>query len=202
MKNIKLAKELIKLAQELIAEEQINLIVTEDGVEQVSLNQFNKLFNTRIASNDPNDIKQKTVIYVSPCVNATNPPEDGIKGIPTRLKNFMSTVLNKLNHKKIIFDTIMKNEDEQRGKKQNYYHLGCTIETGKGVYPSGLQNKIYIQESYIITIYGASKQESFKIAQSLSKQFKQESVLVEYNEKVFDKKEKIDKILNETKYVS
>lgn len=75
----------------------------------------------------------------------------------------------------------MKNEDKNRGKEEGVYHLGCTIEKGKGVYPSGPQDKIYVEESYIVTIYGASKEETDRIANGLKNTFAQESVLIEYD---------------------
>ena len=135
--NIRIAKELVKIAKSLMAsEEKVNLVLDNNGnVFEVSDQDFNQNFIS--CRRNASRVRGKTVIYVSPCVNATNPPGKGIKGIFTRIHNAISTIFNKLSSKKKIFDTILENENPNRGKTDGFYHLGCTIEKGKGVYPSG-----------------------------------------------------------------
>lgn len=181
--NIKIAKELIKLAKNLLAsEEKVNLVMDNNGnVFKVSDQQFNKHFISCRRNAADNELHGRTIIYVSPCVNATNPPGKGIKGVFTRIQNTISTILNKLSSKRKIFDVVLENENSNRGKEEGVYHLGCTIEKSKGVYPSGPQNKIYVEDSYVVTIYDATKEETDRIAVGLKNTFAQESVLVEYN---------------------
>ena len=73
-KNLKIAKQLITLAKELTAEDEVNFVMNENGnVQQVDSNTFSKIFNIRIAAEQDYYKTTKAEILISPVVNATHP---------------------------------------------------------------------------------------------------------------------------------
>lgn len=142
-RNIRIARELVRMARELVADSdgRISIVINNDGqVEEISNSEFDKAFNAKVAALS-NSRMTKAVIYVSPDVNATNPPKPGIKGLGTRLHNYCVSVMNRLTHERKIYDALKKHEDKSRYTQEEQdkgnYPLGCTIEKGKGVYGAG-----------------------------------------------------------------
>lgn len=142
-RNIRIARELVRMARELVADSdgRISIVINNDGqVEEISNSEFDKAFNAKVAALS-NSRMTKAVIYVSPDVNATNPPKPGINGLGTRLHNYCVSVMNRLTHERKIYDALKKHEDKSRYTQEEQdkgnYPLGCTIEKGKGVYGAG-----------------------------------------------------------------
>ena len=188
MDNVKIAKALVRLARELMAEndQTTYLLSNEKGqVEEVNHAEFDRVFHNASRTAGIEGSMSKTVIYVSPEVNATNRPAPGIKGLKARIQNIVTTLMNKIAHKRIVLDAISKGEDESlgRGVNEGVYHLGATIEKGKGVYNSDAGD-MYVEASYVVTIFGATNDESERIAKNLRDAFRQESVIVEFNPSV------------------
>ena len=185
-KNIKIARELVRMARELVADadDRISIVINNNGqVEEISNSEFDKAFNAKVATLS-NSRMTKAVIYVSPDVNATNPPKPGIKGLGTRLHNYRVSVMNRLTHERKIYDALKKHEDKSRYTQEEQdkgnYPLGCTIEKGKGVYGAGTGDNMTVEHSYIVTVYGINKAETEAFAQELKNAFRQEAVVVDY----------------------
>lgn len=185
-RNIRIARELVRMARELVADSdgRISIVINNDGqVEEISNSEFDKAFNAKVAALS-NSRMTKAVIYVSPDVNATNPPKPGIKGLGTRLHNYCVSVMNRLTHERKIYDALKKHEDKSRYTQEEQdkgnYPLGCTIEKGKGVYGAGTGDNMTVEHSYIVTVYGISKAETEAFAQELKNAFRQEAVVVDY----------------------
>ena len=185
-RNIRIARELVRMARELVADSdgRISIVINNDGqVEEISNSEFDKAFNAKVAVLS-NSRMTKAVIYVSPDVNATNPPKPGIKGLGTRLHNYCVSVMNRLTHERKIYDALKKHEDKSRYTQEEQdkgnYPLGCTIEKGKGVYGAGTGDNMTVEHSYIVTVYGINKAETEAFAQELKNAFRQESVVVDY----------------------
>lgn len=185
-KNIKIARELVRMARELVADadDRISIVINNNGqVEEISNSEFDKAFNAKVATLS-NSRMTKAVIYVSPDVNATNPPKPGIKGLGTRLHNYCVSVMNRLTHERKIYDALKKHEDKSRYTQEEQdkgnYPLGCTIEKGKGVYGAGTGDNMTVEHSYIVTVYGINKAETEAFAQELKNAFRQEAVVVDY----------------------
>ena len=185
-RNIRIARELVRMARELVADSdgRISIVINNDGqVEEISNSEFDKAFNAKVAALS-NSRMTKAVIYVSPDVNATNPPKPGIKGLGTRLHNDCVSVMNRLTHERKIYDALKKHEDKSRYTQEEQdkgnYPLGCTIEKGKGVYGAGTGDNMTVEHSYIVTVYGINKAETEAFAQELKNAFRQEAVVVDY----------------------
>ena len=185
-RNIRIARELVRMARELVADSdgRISIVINNDGqVEEISNSEFDKAFNAKVAALS-NSRMTKAVIYVSPDVNATNPPKPGIKGLGTRLHNYCVSVMNRLTHERKIYDALKKHEDKSRYTQEEQdkgnYPLGCTIEKGKGVYGAGTGDNMTVEHSYIVTVYGINKAETEAFAQALKNAFRQEAVVVDY----------------------
>lgn len=185
-KNIKIARELVRMARELVADSdsRISIVINNNGqVEEISNSEFDRAFNAKIAALS-NSRMTKAVIYVSPDVNATNPPKPGIKGLGTRLHNYCVSVMNRLTHERKIYDALKKHEDKSRYTQEEQdkgnYPLGCTIEKGNGVYGAGTGDNMTVEHSYIVTVYGINKAETEAFARELKNSFRQESVVVDY----------------------
>lgn len=185
-RNIRIARELVRMARELVADSdgRISIVINNDGqVEEISNSEFDKTFNAKVAALS-NSRMTKAVIYVSPDVNATNPPKPGIKGLGTRLHNYCVSVMNRLTHERKIYDALKKHEDKSRYTQEEQdkgnYPLGCTIEKGKGVYGAGTGDNMTVEHSYIVTVYGINKAETEAFAQELKNAFRQEAVVVDY----------------------
>ena len=185
-RNIRIARELVRMARELVADSdgRISIVINNDGqVEEISNSEFDKAFNAKVAALS-NSRMTKAVIYVSPDVNATNPPKPGIKGLGTRLHNYCVSVMNRLTHERKIYDALKKHEDKSRYTQEEQdkgnYPLGCTIEKGKGVYGAGTGDNMTVEHSYIVTVYGINKAEMEAFAQELKNAFRQEAVVVDY----------------------
>ena len=185
-RNIRIARELVRMARELVADSdgRISIVINNDGqVEEISNSEFDKAFNAKVAALS-NSRMTKAVIYVSPDVNATNPPKPGIKGLGTRLHNYCVSVMNRLTHERKIYDALKKHEDKSRYTQEEQdkgnYPLGCTIEKGKGVYGAGTGDNMTVEHSYIVTVYGINKAETEAFAQELKNAFRQEAVVVDY----------------------
>ena len=185
-RNIRIARELVRMARELVADSdgRISIVINNDGqVEEISNSEFDKAFNAKVAALS-NSRMTKAVIYVSPDVNATNPPKPGIKGLGTRLHNYCVSVMNRLTHERKIYDALKKHEDKSRYTQEEQdkgnYPLGCTIEKGKGVYGAGTGDNMTVEHSYIVTVYGINKAETEAFAQELKNSFRQEAVVVDY----------------------
>lgn len=209
-KKVKVAKELIKLAKSLVANDTINFVMDNNGnVEEVSQTLFNNIFNAKIAAEQDYFNSSKAVIYVSPVVNANHPTSYAWnKDLIQKTKNWFATLKNKLNHQKIIFDTLSKSEEENEINNRGY-NLGCSIVKQKGLFPTTVyfcekcnkkfnkqqlngENCPYCDEetkpvterykecSYMITVFGASRSEIDKFAETLKSMFDQQSVIVEY----------------------
>ena len=185
MDNIRIARQLVKLARELVADaDRFSIVINNDGkVEEISNNEFDREFSAKTAALS-NSRMTKAVIYVSPDVNATNPPNPGIKGLGTRLHNYCVSVMNRLTHERKIYDALKKHEDKSRYTQEEQdkgnYPLGCTIEKGKGVYGAGTGDNMTVEHSYIVTVYGINKAETEAFAQELKNAFRQEAVVVDY----------------------
>lgn len=184
--NIRIARKLIKLAKSLIADddERFNIVVDMDGnVSDLNDSTFDAIFASTTAALG-NRRMSKAVIYVSPDVNATNPPAPGIRGLGTRLHNYMTSLVQRLFHESTIYKSIKKHENKSRYTQEENdkgnYPLGCTIEKGKGVYGAGTGDNMTVENSYIVTIYGITELEAENIAQELKTQFKQESVVIDF----------------------
>lgn len=206
-KKVKVAKELIKLAKSLVANDTINFVMDNNGnVEEVSQTLFNKIFNAKIAAEKDYIDYPKAVIYVSPVVNANHPTSYAWnKDLIQKTKNWFATLKNKLNHQKIIYDTLSESEENRSIDD----HLGCSIVKQKGLFPTKVYfcekcnkkfnekqlnkgNCPYCDEetkpvierykecSYMITVFGASRSEIDKFAETLRELFDQQSVIVEY----------------------
>ena len=185
-RNIRIARKLVRMARELVADSdgRISIVINNDGqVEEISNSEFDKAFNAKVAALS-NSRMTKAVIYVSPDVNATNPPKPGIKGLGTRLHNYCVSVMNRLTHERKIYDALKKHEDKSRYTQEEQdksnYPLGCTIEKGKGVYGAGTGDNMTVEHSYIVTVYGINKAETEAFAQELKNAFRQEAVVVDY----------------------
>ena len=185
-RNIRIARELVRMARELVADSdgRISIVINNDGqVEEISNSEFDRAFNAKVAALS-NSRMTKAVIYVSPDVNATNPPKPGIKGLGTRLHNYCVSVMNRLTHERKIYDALKKHEDKSRYTQEEQdkgnYPLGCTIEKGKGVYGAGTGDNMTVEHSYIVTVYGINKAETEAFAQELKNAFRQEAVVVDY----------------------
>lgn len=185
-RNIRIARELVRMARELVADSdnRLSIVINNDGkVEEISNSEFDKAFNAKVAALS-NSRMTKAVIYVSPDVNATNPPKPGIKGLGTRLHNYCVSVMNRLTHERKIYDALKKHEDKSRYTQEEQdkgnYPLGCTIEKGKGVYGAGTGDNMTVEHSYIVTVYGINKAETEAFAQELKNAFRQEAVVVDY----------------------
>ena len=185
-RNIRIARELVRMARELVADSdgRISIVINNDGqVEEISNSEFDKAFNAKVAALS-NSRMTKAVIYVSPDVNATNPPKPGIKGLGTRLHNYCVSVMNRLTHERKIYDALKKHEDKSRYTQEEQdkgnYPLGCTIEKGKGVYGAGTGDNMTVEHSYIVTVYGINKAETEAFAQELKNAVRQEAVVVDY----------------------
>ena len=184
MDNIRIARQLVKLAKELLVEERWSIVVDEDGkVTDIGNGEFDRAFNAHTAALS-NSRMTKAVIYVSPDVNATNPPKPGIKGLGTRLHNYCTSVMNRMTHERKIYDALKKHEDKSRYTQEEQdkgnYPLGCTIEKGKGVYGAGTGDNMTVEHSYIVTVYGINKDETEAFAKELKDAFRQEAVVVDY----------------------
>ena len=185
-RNTRIARELVRMARELVADSdnRLSIVINNDGkVEEISNSEFDKEFNAKVAALS-NSRMTKAVIYVSPDVNATNPPKPGIKGLGTRLHNYCVSVMNRLTHERKIYDALKKHEDKSRYTQEEQdkgnYPLGCTIEKGKGVYGAGTGDNMTVEHSYIVTVYGINKAETEAFAQELKNAFRQEAVVVDY----------------------
>ena len=185
-RNIRIARELVRMARELVADSdgRISIVINNDGqVEEISNSEFDKAFNAKVAALS-NSRMTKAVIYVSPDVNAMNPPKPRIKGLGTRLHNYCVSVMNRLTHERKIYDALKKHEDKSRYTQEEQdkgnYPLGCTIEKGKGVYGAGTGDNMTVEHSYIVTVYGINKAETEAFAQELKNAFRQEAVVVDY----------------------
>jgi hypothetical protein len=155
-----------------------------DGdVKKVSNNEFDKAFDAKVAALSSTRMS-KAVIYVSPDVNATNPPKPGIKGLGTRVYNYCVSVMNRMTHERKIYDALKKHEDKSRYTQEEQdkgnYPLGCTIEKGKGVYGAGTGDNMTVEHSYVVTVFGINEGETEAFAKELKDMFRQEAVLVEY----------------------
>ncbi len=185
-RNTRIARELVRMARDLVADSdsRLSIVINNDGkVEEISNSEFDKAFNAKVAALS-NSRMTKAVIYVSPDVNATNPPKPGIKGLGTRLHNYCVSVMNRLTHERKIYDALKKHEDKSRYTQEEQdkgnYPLGCTIEKGKGVYGAGTGDNMTVEHSYIVTVYGINKAETEAFAQELKNAFRQEAVVVDY----------------------
>lgn len=186
-KNIKIAKQLVKIARMLIADELENktyIMWDENGIaNETTKGVFDKSFNAKYAALS-NFRMSKAVIYVSPDVNATNKPKPGVKGLFTRLHNFCTSFRNRLSSNKTIYKNLRNIEDKSRytteEQERGNYPLGCTIEKGKGVYGAGTGDGTVVENSYIVTVFGIKRDETEAFATALQNAFKQESVVVEY----------------------
>ena len=184
-KNVRIAKDLIRIARELVSsEDKCNLVLDLSGnVKEVSDGEFKMIFGSKKAALS-NSRMTKAVIYVSPDVNATNPPKSGIAGLGTRLHNYCVSVMNRLSHERKIYDALKKHEDKSRYTNEENakgnYPLGCTIEKGKGVYGAGTGDGMTVEHSYIVTVFGITSAETEAFASELKDAFRQEAVLVEY----------------------
>lgn len=184
------------IAKQMVADENVFVVIDEDGAQEVSEGQFNKIFasaKVRVAAeNEGNaevfpkwdeedevrDRKFPSVghewkIFVSPKVNALEDAADGLRGFPQKVKNYISTVMNRIRAKDKI-DKVINQHDL----------YGYTIEKGEGRYPytdkeTG-KRKVSKEDSYIITIYCFEPREvAFQIGEELRKEFKQKGVLVD-----------------------
>ena len=184
-RNIRIAKELVKIAKMLVAdEERQSIVVDMDGnVTDIDNGTFDRIFTGRTAALS-NSRMTKAVIYVSPDVNATNPPKPGVMGLGTRLHNYCTSILNRMTHERKIYDALKKHEDKSRYTQEEQdkgnYPLGCTIEKGKGVYGAGTGDNMTVEHSYVVTVYGINKTETDAFAKELKDVFRQESVVVDY----------------------
>ena len=185
-RNTRIARELVRMARELVADsdDRISIVINNNGqVEEISNSEFDRVFNAKVATLS-NSRMTKAVIYVSPDVNATNPPKPGIKGLGTRLHNYCVSVMNRLTHERKIYDALKKHEEKSRYTQEEQdkgnYPLGCTIEKGKGVYGAGTGDNMTVEHSYIVTVYGINKVETEAFARELKNAFRQESVVVDY----------------------
>lgn len=183
------------------ADDSVFVIIDEDGAKEVGEGNFHKVMASCQLSitaseggveDDPEPVPiwddedkardrkfrsvgHKWTIYVSPKVNAINESEakPGLLDFPRKVKNFLSTALNKIRHEDII-DGVINEHDL----------YGYTIEKGKGRYPykdkeTG-KRKVSVEDSYIITIYCFEPRSvAFKIGEELRDRFKQESVIVD-----------------------
>ena len=183
--STRIARELVRMARELVADsDRFSIVINNNGeVKEISNGEFDNAFNAKVAALS-NSRMTKAVIYVSPDVNATNPPKPGIEGLGTRLHNYCVSVMNRLTHERKIYDALKKHEDKsrytQKEQDKGNYPLGCTIEKGKGVYGAGTGDNMTVEHSYIVTVYGINKAETEAFAQELKNAFRQEAVVVDY----------------------
>ena len=198
--NIRIAKELAKLAKSLVAEERISIVRDEEGkVYSVGDSEFDSVFKKagRTAaifdSDGTGQPQSRAKIFVSPDVNVLNDVEDVSqkKGIidkskaffsngMKRLQNFFMSYMNRMKHRQIIYDAIQRHSDPRRSQEgTGYWDLGCTIEKSEGMYPKN--GKRFIENSYVITIYGATEDEIKGIADELARVFQQDSVVIDYS---------------------
>ena len=180
------------------------------NINQVNETTFNNIFNAKIAAKQDYFKSTKAVIYVSPVVNANHPTSYAWnKDLIQKTKNWFSTLKNKLNHQNIIYDTLEKSEEAEEIEKRGF-KLGCSIVKQKGLFPTDIYfckqcnkkfnekeliekgfcpicgnetetiTERYKEDSYMITVFNASRSEIDKFAESLRQLFDQESVIVEF----------------------
>ena len=179
------------MAKQMVANEDVFVVIDEDGAHEVDKGTFmgqikasrkltasRSIFADDTAEDLENDAKYPKIgelrkIYVSPDVNAINDGDDKVLwGFPRKAKNFISTIMNRIYHKKIIDGVINSNDV-----------FGYTIESGEGRYPYKTDSgdlKVSKEKSYIITLYcDSARSVAFKIAEELRSAFKQKGVLVD-----------------------
>lgn len=206
----RIASALIRevIAKQMVADENVFVVIDEEGAQEVSEGQFNKIFasariveagNKKKNQSQPQKQKRtlvrKTQITVSPEINATNKSSGNwFKRTITKIKNQINTWLQKLYAQDYIDKIVTEYADESRkqhlndkNKKTRTFPIGYSIETVSGSYPSlnketGEIEK-YRETSYIITFYGISDAETNRIAEALRVKFRQEKVIIDWGEK-------------------
>ena len=126
-KNLEAARQLVKLARQLVAKEEYFIVFDEEeGAKEVSKSEFSNLFENcldKTAAYSPVKLKKKqtkVTFYVSPCVNAVS--DDKNSGIMEKLelylgissKQFLTELV--IKEKSIVQLNRMKTKKEERIK--------------------------------------------------------------------------------------
>lgn len=84
-----------------------------DNIVEVDKNVFKNIFNAKTASESNYKRKTRAEILISPVVNATHPTSPvWYKDLIQKTKNWFSTLKNKANAEKIIYNTLDKSQTE------------------------------------------------------------------------------------------
>jgi len=201
-RNARIARTLLRIARELVAEETCYLTIDADGAHEVSRTEFGRRFASaarrggyRKAGSGRLEPFQssKAVFCVSPDINVGNDINwsdflsiSKVKGAVVALskviRNWLASRKHDWHGEEKIFDMIQKSQNSDRYPNGDNFALGATITTGRGLYTSTETGRRVNEKSYVITIYGITHQEAERLAVMLREYFEQESVAVEFTD--------------------